>query len=146
MGKNSAEIYEACQTMFREGQTTEGAVIARDEMLVHQTLLLLEIRDLLANPRIQVEPEPRRRPLRPRLRTAWICKREGKVTFKCVDCRSIVKVAQDSMRGLPGPWIPLTCRRCGREFALDARELEGEIGSMMRAFFPDEPEEVEEEH
>ncbi len=56
MSKNSAEIYEACQTMFRDGQTPEGAVVARDEMLVHQTLLLLEIRDLLANPLVQVAP------------------------------------------------------------------------------------------
>lgn len=126
----------------------------RDRVLVDQSFLLLEIRDLLAeaalklaNPVQVVDVAPLKpgRTLRRRFRTTWICKQEGKVTFKCVDCRRLVEVSEDQMRGLPGPWIPLHCRHCNREFELDARELDGETGLMMRAFFPDEPEEVGEE-
>ncbi len=150
------DVEKTIDPVYSHSTSRNSAEVRVDDLLAHQTLLLLEIRDLLAesllklaNPvatvrledldlpfepgRIVVEPK---RALRRRLRTNWICKQERKATFKCVDCRRLVEVSEDAMRGLPGPWMPLKCRRCGREFELDGRELEGEIGKMMRAFFP----------
>ena len=108
----------------------------------HQALLLLEIRDLVAkpvltpgNPMLEVPPKPSRAQRRT-LRIDWACALEGSATFMCVDCRRLVLVSEDQMRGLPGPWITLRCQWCQRAFELDARELGGDVGKMMRGFFP----------
>lgn len=120
-----------------------------DEIILVQTRLLLEIRDLLAeaalklaNPLQVVDfapKKPRRSQIRAH-RTTWICKEEGKATFMCVDCRRLVEVVEDQMRGFKGPLITVRCHRCQRAFSLDSRQLDGEFGRMMRAHFPKKDE------
>ena len=72
----------------------------------------------------------------PPTRTTWLSAEDGKAEFACAACRRLVKVREDQIRGLKGPWITLECNRCRHKHELDARELEGEIGKMMRAFSP----------
>ncbi len=185
------------ETVHRlEPRGTKTSIVGwRDRLLCAQTLLLLEIRDLLAdsvmklaNPittvrlgdldlpfepgRIVAEPprelrifgfddlksmgyseaaieklreeaiastKPSWRP-DPPTRTTWLSAEDGKAEFACAACRRLVKVREDQMRGLKGPWITLECNRCRHKHELDGRHLDGDIGKMMRVHFPDEPE------
>ncbi len=84
---------------------------------------------------IESAKKPPRLPVPP-TRITWLSTEDGKAEFVCAACRRLVKVTEDSMRGLSGPWITLGCNRCRHKHELDGRELEGDIGKMMRAFYP----------
>lgn len=136
------DVEKTIDPQYNHSTSRNTAQVRVDDLAAHQTLLLLEIRDLLseaAKP-VEVAPtKPRRSQIRAH-RTTWICKEEGKATFMCVDCRRLVEVSQDQMRGFKGPLITVRCHRCHRAFSLDSRQLEGEFGRMMRAHFPEKDE------
>ncbi len=144
------DVEKTIDPQYSHGTGRNSAQVRVDDLAAHQTLLLLEIRDLLAESLPKLEHpmlSVRTRPRRHGPRTVVLI---GDKSVRCARCAREINlghVLHDRWLGQIGPMLEFDCPRCRQRLQFDGRNFPmdtdhgRELRMKMRLQHPDEPEE-----